>query len=145
MFVYRPSKSMCWGRAKDPRKKLEPFLDAYFEQVEAQSPTSLVLAWKDSAIPKVEWPDEFLNSEHPMARQFLFIVTGGRVMFPMGIVFPLSPTEPGSFEFLGRFSADAPFKMSAKHFQVGVAGKNGKFAWRKPDAEIAAKLEKCIT
>jgi hypothetical protein len=62
----------------------------------------------------------------------------------MGIVFPLSTTEPASFEFLRRFSADAPFKMSAKHFMVGIIAKNGKFAWRKPDAEMAAKLEKFI-
>jgi hypothetical protein len=34
--------------------------------------------------------------------------------------------------------------MSAKHFMVGVIAKNGSFAWRKPDAEIAAKLEAVI-
>lgn len=34
--------------------------------------------------------------------------------------------------------------MSAKHFMVGITVNNGKFAWRKPDADIVAKLEKCI-
>ena len=72
------------------------------------------------------------------------MVMGNRVMFPMGIVFPLSTVEPASFEFLRRFSTDAPFKMSAKHFMVGITAKNGKFAWRKPDVDILAKLEKYI-
>ena len=62
----------------------------------------------------------------------------------MGIVFPLSTVESASFEFLKRFSTDAPFKMSAKNFMVGVTAKNGKFAWRKPDAEILAKLEESV-
>ena len=104
----------------------------------------MVLAWKDSVLPKVGWPDVFIGPDKQKLRQFLFMVMGNRVMFPMGIVFPLSTTEPASFEFLRRFSADAPFKMSAKHFMVGITAKNGKFAWRKPDADIAAKLEEFI-
>jgi hypothetical protein len=72
------------------------------------------------------------------------MVMGTRVMFPMGIVFPLSTIEPASFEFLRRFSTGAPFKMSAKHFMVGITANNRKFAWRKPDAEIAARLEQVI-
>ena len=102
------------------------------------------MAWKPLLLPKIDWPEAFLGPEKQKVRQFLFIVTGDRVMFPMGIVFPLSTIEPASFEFLGRFSADAPFKMSAKYFQVGIVHKNGSFAWRKPDAEIAAKLEEVI-
>jgi len=149
MFVYRPPKGSCWGHSigKDPAKakaKLDTFFDAYFERVEQQSPTTLVLAWKSSVLPKVEWPEVFLGPDNQKLRQFLFMVMGDRVMFPMGIVFPISPTEPASFEFLGRFNADTPFEMSDKHFQVGIVGKNGNFAWRKPDAEIAAQLEKCI-
>jgi hypothetical protein len=57
---------------------------------------------------------------------------------------PQIPMPPASFEFLRRFSADAPFKMSARHFMVGITAKKGKFAWRKPAAEIAAKLEEYI-
>jgi len=149
MFVYRPPKGSCWGHSigKDPAKakqKLEAFFDAHCERVESLSPTTLVLAWKDSVLPKVEWPEAFQGPENQKVRQFLFMVMGDHVMFPMGIVFPLSTIEPASFEFLRRFSADAPFKMSAKHFQVGVIAKNGSFAWRKPDAEIAAKLEAVI-
>ena len=144
MFVYRPPKGMGWGHAKDPQKKLDTFLDTYFERVEQQSPTTLVLAWKDSVLPKVEWPAAFQGPENQKVRQFLFMVMAGRLMFPMGIVFPLSSAEPASFEFLRRFSTDAPFKMSAKHFQVGVVSDTDKFAWRKPDAEITAKLEEFI-
>jgi hypothetical protein len=149
MFVYRPPKGSCWGHSigKDQVKakvKLEEFFDAYFERVDSVSPTTLVLAWKDSVLPKVEWPEAFQGPENIKVRQFLFGVMGDRVMFPMGIVFPLSSTEPASFEFLKLFSVDAPFKMSAKHFMVGITAKNGKFAWRKPDAGIAAKLEEFI-
>jgi len=149
MFVYRPPKGSCWGHSigKDPVKaklKLDAFFDAYFERVESQGPTTLVLAWKSSVLPEVEWPEAFLGPEKQKVRQFLFMVMGDRVMFPMGIVFPLSTIEPASFEFLGRFGADAPFKMSAKHFQIGIVGKTGSFAWRKPDADIAAKLEQFI-
>ena len=149
MFVYRPPKGSCWGHSigKNPVKaklKLDAFLDAYFERVDSVSPTTLVLAWKSSVLPKVEWPEAFQGPENQKVRQFLFGVMGGRVMFPMGIVFPLSTIEPASFQFLRRFSTDAPFKMSAKHFQVGIVGKAGSFAWRKPDAEIAAKLEEAI-
>jgi hypothetical protein len=149
MFVYRPPKGSCWGHSigktqTEAMPKLEAFFDAFFERVEQQSPTTLVLAWKDSVLPKVEWPDVFLGPDKQKLRQFLFMMMGTRVMFPMGIVFPLSSTEPASFEFLKRFSADVPFKMSAKHFMVGVTAKNGKFAWRKPDADIAAKLEEFV-
>jgi len=149
MFVYRPPKGSCWGHAigKDSAKakaKLDTFFDAFFERVEQQSPTTLVLAWKDSVLPKVEWPAVFQGPDNQKLRQFLFIVMGDCVMFPMGIVFPLSPTEPASLEFLRRFSTDAPFEMSAKHFQVGIVSGTGKFAWRKPDADIAAKLEEFI-
>jgi hypothetical protein len=149
MFVYRPPKGSCWGHSLGTdsikaRVKLSEFFDAYFERREQQGPNTLILGWKSSALPKVDWEEAFQGPEKEKVRQFLFMVMGNRVMFPMGIVFPLSTTEPASFEFLRRFSADAPFKMSAKHFMVGLAAGNGKFAWRKTDPEIAAKLEECI-
>jgi hypothetical protein len=149
MFVYRPPKSSCWGHSigKDQTTampKLDAFFDAFFERVEQQSPTSLVLAWKDSVLPKVEWPDVFLGPDSQKLRQFLSLVMDNRVMFPIGIVFPLSTVEPASFEFLRRFSTDAPFNMNAKHFMVGITAKNGKFAWRKPDPDILAKLEEYV-
>ena len=124
--------------------KLEAFFDAFCERVERQNPTTLVLAWKDSVLPKVEWSPAFQGPENQKVRQFLLLVMGNRVMFPMGIVFPLSTSEPASFEFLRRFSTAAPFKMSAQHFMVGVIAKNGSFAWRKPDAEIALRLEEFV-
>lgn len=149
MFVYRPPKGSCWGHSigRDPIKanmKLESFIDAYFDRVDSVSPTSLVVAWKNSVLPKFDWPVAFQGPENQKVRQFLFGVIGNRVMFPMGIVFPLSTTDPASFEFLTRFSADAPFQMSARHFMIGIIARNGRFAWRKPDAEIAARLEECI-
>ncbi len=124
--------------------KVQEFIDAYFERVESQGLTSLVLAWKSSVLPKVEWAEAFLGPENEIVRRFLFMERSGRVSFVMGIVFPLSTSDPASFEFLGRFSASAPFKMSAKHFMVGIVAGNGKFAWRKPDDEMIAKLEECI-
>lgn len=144
MFVYRPPKGSCWGHSlgKDPvsaKQKLDAFFNVYFDRVAPQGPA---VAWKSSVLPRIDWPEAFQGPENEKVRQFLFMVMADRVMFPMGIVFPLSPAEPSTFEFLGRFCADAPFKMSAKDFQIGVVGKNGSFAWRKPDADIAAKLEK---
>jgi len=149
MFVYRPPKGSCWGHSfgKDQTTgmpKFEAFVDAFFERVEQPGSTTSVLAWKDSVLPKVEWPDVFSGPDNQKLRQFLFMVMGNRVAFPMGIVFPLSTVDPASFEFLRRFSTDAPFKMSAKHFMVGMTAKNGKFAWRKPDGGILVKLEEYI-
>jgi hypothetical protein len=149
MFVYRPPKDSCWGHSigndwTSAQPKLEAFLDTYFDRVESQGPTSWVLAWKDSVLPKIDWPEAFQGTENEMVRRFLFSAVGNRVMFPIGIVFPLSSTDPASFEFLRRFSADTPFKMSAKHFMVGVISAKGRFAWRKPDADIAAQLEDMI-
>jgi hypothetical protein len=34
--------------------------------------------------------------------------------------------------------------MSSKHFLVGVIGKSGKLAWRKPDANVAAQLREAM-
>lgn len=149
MFVYRPPKGSCWGHSigktqTEAMPKLETFLNAFFQRVEQQSPTTLVLAWKDSVLPKIEWPEAFQGPENQKVRQFLFMLMGNRVMFPMGIVFPLSTTEPASFEFLRLFSANAPFKMSARHFMIGITARNGRFAWRKSDADIAVKLKEFI-
>ena len=150
MFVYRPPKGSCWGHSfgKDQTTalpKLDALIDSFFERVEQQGPTTLIVTWKDSVLPKVEWPDVFLGPDNEKLSRFLFMVISNRVMFPMGIVFPLSTVELASFEFLRRFSIDAPFEMSAKHFMVGITAKNGKFAWRKPDAVMLAKLEEYIS
>ena len=150
MFVYRPPKGSCWGHSigRDQTTaipKIEAFVDTFFDRVEQQNARTLVLAWKDSVLPKVEWADAFLGPDKQKLRQFLFMVMGNRVMFPIGIVFPLSTVEPASFDFLKRFGTDAPFEMSAKHFMVGITAKNGKFAWRKPDATILAKLVEQIS
>jgi hypothetical protein len=150
MFSYRPPKRSSWGHSigsKDPleaRKELDAFFDTYFERVEPQSSQPLILAWKSSVLPNIDWPEELLQPESQPFQHVMVVVMGNRVSFPVGILFPISPTEPASYQFLGRFSANAPFKMSPQHFKVGVLCKNGKVALRKPDAEIAAKLKECI-
>src|SRR5260221_6393009 len=134
MFVYRPPKGSCWGHSigKDwtkAKQQLDALFDGYCERIESVSPASTVVAWKSSVLPKIDWPAAFQGPENQKVRQFLFGVMGNRVMFPMGIVFPLSTVEPASFEFLGRFSSDVPFKMSAEHFIVGIVSSTSKFAW----------------
>ena len=149
MFIYRPPKSSCWGHAlgKDPVKaqaRLDTFIATFFDRVELQTPTTLVLAWKDAVLPKVEWPEPFLGPDRQKWRQCLFMVIGGRVAFPLGILFPLSLTDPASFAFLGRFSTEAPFRMSAKHFMVSVVNRSGKVVWRRPDDSTLARLEEFV-
>jgi len=65
-------------------------------------------------------------------------------MFAGGLWIPISFTEPTSYEFIRRFSGDAPFKMSAKHFKVGVLVGQDLGTLRKPDAEIAARLQSVL-
>jgi hypothetical protein len=104
------------------------------------------LVWKASVLPKVDWPDRYLKPSHEKFRRSLFIVYLRNHGFIQTIlVIPLSSKDPASYEFLGRFSADAPFKMNPKHFRVTEpAGKNGKLARRKPDAVVAARLHEAI-
>lgn len=147
MFSYRPPKSSCWGhsiRPKDPLKakqRVNAFFETYFGRLDPVWDTTkqftLTLNWKTSALPEIE-PSETRE------QQVLFIVTGDRVMFPGGLWFPISSSDPASYEFLTRFSADAPFKMSPKHFKVGTLGKAGQWSLRKPDAATAARLQQSI-
>src|ERR1035438_752348 len=139
MFSYRPPKNSCWGhsiRPKDPLKakqRVNTFFETYFMRLDPEWDTTrqftLTLTWKTSSLPNIE-------SAENLEQQVLFIVTGNRVMFPGGLWIPISSADSASYEFLGRFSADAPFKMSPKHFQVGILGKTGKLALREPDADI---------
>ena len=144
MFVYRPPKGSCWGHAVKSQQKLDELFEAYFELVEQGHRGTRVVIWKASVLPNTDWPEDFLKPEGQRWQQLLFMVTENRLSFPMGIVFPISPQEPASYEFLRQFSQTTPFKMSLKHFQVGVTGKNGKMAWRKPDATIAARLQEIL-
>ena len=106
------------------------------------------LTWKSSALPKVEWPEDLANSEDQSFKISSLSVnmqTGGRISFSMGIVIPISWQEDASYDFLSRFSADVPFKMSPKNFVVDKpVGKKGGWAWRKPDADTLARLQKAI-
>jgi hypothetical protein len=153
MFSYRPPKSSCWGHAirpKDPlkaRQRVNAFFKAYFERLEPEWDTTrqmtLSLNWNASALPNVDWPEQYLKPENQKWQKTLLILTGDRIACMM-LVIPVSPSEPSSYEFLKRFSTDAPFKMSPQHFQVGILGKTGKLAWRRPDEKIAARLKEVI-
>jgi hypothetical protein len=65
-------------------------------------------------------------------------------MFMGGIHFPISSSEPSSYEFLKQFVSDAPFRMNPKNFRVHILGKNGRWAWQKPQGEIAERLRAII-
>ncbi len=155
MFSYRPPKSSIWGgaiRPKDPLKakqKVNAFFATYFERLDPEWDTtrqfSFQLNWNTSTLPNVEWPEEFLKPENQRWQQVFFIIAGDRISFPLGLHIPITSSEAASYQFLGRFAVDAPFKMSTKHFQVSVPiGKKGNFAWRKPDANIAARLQEVV-
>ena len=154
MFVYRPSKDMCWGHALRPKdadwrvakQRLEGFLGLYFETLEHKDDSNFIVRWKDSALPNISWPEEFLTPEYQKQREILFLFLGERVGFPLGLLIPISPHEPSSYEFISRFSASAPFKMSPKHFSVVVrVGKKGMLADRKPDATITQRLNEALS
>ncbi|HEY4416362.1 MAG TPA: hypothetical protein VGO57_11780 [Verrucomicrobiae bacterium] len=148
MFSYCPPKSSCWGHAirpNDPLKakqKVNAFFETYFERLDPQWDTTrqltLKLNWNVSALPNVESPED-------LQRQVLFGLTGNRIIF-LGFWIPISCTEPASYEFLRRFSADAPFKMTAKNFKVGPSlGKGLDLGvLRKPDATIVARLQSVL-
>jgi hypothetical protein len=153
MFSYRPPKDNCWGHAlrpQDPLKakqRVNAFFETYFERLEPEwdntRQLTLNLNWNASVLPNVDWPELYLQPDNQKWQKTLLILTGNRITFMMFVI-PISPQEPSSYEFLKRFSADAPFKLSPKHFQVGILGKAGKLAWRKPDKAIAARLQEFI-
>lgn len=103
------------------------------------------LEWKVSALPNVDWPDEYLKSEKLQRSLFtVYLRNHGFVVTLLTI--PLSSKEPASYEFLRKFSDDAPFKMNPKHFRIiEPVGKNNKLAQRKPDAETFARLQRVLT
>lgn len=103
------------------------------------------LRWRTAILPNVAWPEEYLRPEGQKWQEILFMFTGDRVMFPMGILFPISPSESSSYEFISRLSASAPFKMSPKYFSVIIrTGKEGTLVSRKPDADIFGRLSDAI-
>jgi len=147
MFNYTVPKSSCWGhviRPKDPfkaKQRVNAFFETYFERLvpewDATRQISSVFSWRTSVLPKIEWPEDFSK---PESQKVFFILTGDRVMFMGGIPFPISSSEPVSYEFLRRFVSDAPFRMSPKNFRVRILGKSGRWAWQKPEGEIAERL-----
>ena len=146
---------MCWGHASRPRapveakEKVTSFIAKYFERIEPdeQDGTWLTfkLNWKSTVLPNAEWPEQFLKPENKHLRLIMFCFTGDRISFPLGILFPIPLNEPASYDFLKQFSSDTPFKMSANHFNVVIpVGKKGRYAARKADAEIVARLNEVI-
>ncbi len=146
---------MIWGHACRPKnpveakKKMNSFLDKYFERVEPDVQDGPWLTfkvnWKGTVLPNAAWPEYFLKPGNEHLRLIMFILMGDRIGFPLGIVFPIPLNEPASYHFLKQFSLDTPFKMSAQHFNLVVPiGKQKKYAARKPDAEIAARLNEAI-
>lgn len=153
MFNYRPPKSMCWGHALRPKdadwrvakERFESFLGEYFEMIEEKDDSKFVVRWKDSALPSIEWPEEFLKPENHKSKEILVLFLGERVAFPLGLLIPVSTENQSSYEFIRRFNESAPFKMSPKHFcMVARVGKKGALADRKPDAATLARLESVL-
>ena len=155
MFSYRPPKNSVWGNAirpKDPLKakeKVNAFFSTYFKRLDPEWDVTrqfdFGVNWNTAVLPNVEWPEEFLQPDNQKWQEVFFIVTGDRISFPMGLIIPISSSAASSYEFLGRFAKDVPFKMSAKHFQISVTvGKKGNFAWRKPDPNVTARLNEVI-
>ena len=147
---------MIWGQAYRPKNaaegkdRMDSFVDKYFERIEpdAHDGTWLTykLNWKPSVFPNAAWPEHFLKPENKHLRLIMFILMPDRIGFPLGIVFPIALKETASYDFLKQFSSDAPFKMNAQNFNVVVpVGKNQKYAARKPDAEVAARLNEIIS
>jgi hypothetical protein len=147
---------MIWGHAYRPKnsveaqEKMNSFLDKYFERIEPDGRDGTCLTfkvnWKSTVLPNASWPEHFLKPESKHLRLIMFILIGDRISFPLGIVFPIPLNGPASYDFLKRFSLDAPFKMSAQHFNVVVPiSKKNKYAARKPDAETAARLNEAIS
>lgn len=147
------AESMDWVLAPgDYRRAINFILENHLSPKLPSDPIWLsftcALKWKNSALPNIDWPEEFLKQGNEKWQRSLFIVNlriGGRFMFPMGIRIPISANEPASYEFLERFSAETPFKMSPKHFQVVIPiGKKGTLVSRKPDEDVLGKLQEVI-
>ena len=153
MFIYSPSKEMFWGNTHRPKdadwrvakQRLLDFLGVFFEMVERNEDSKFIVRWKDSVLPNIAWPAEFLAPDQQKQQEILFLFLGERVGFPLGLTIPISPQESLSYEFLRRFSASAPFKMSPNHFSVVVrVGKKGTLAGRKPNTDIVARLQSVL-
>jgi hypothetical protein len=104
MFVYRPSKGMCWGHGLRPKdtnwqvakRRLDAFLNIYFDLVEERHIGSSKWRWKNSALPHVAWPEDFLRPENQKWQNIDIGFLGERVSFIFGLRFPLSIHDPSS-------------------------------------------------
>jgi len=155
MFVYRPPKGSFWGHAlrpRDPQKaaeRLRLFFETYFEgpyEMDAQG--AYDLSWKESILPNIDWDPSLLMPENERFRKVSFLMSSfpyDRVSFMLGLLIPVSPSDPASYEFLKRFCRDAPFKCNAKYFKVGVpTAKKGKLKYTKATGDVAARLVSAV-
>jgi hypothetical protein len=144
-------KRLEWNLEQDDYLRAVSFiLEGYPWPEPPANPVSLsftlLLKWKPSVLPKMDWPGEYAREAFETGwhvRMVVFLRNKSFVTTPLQI--PLSSKEPASYDFLGKFSADAPFKMNPKHFRViEPSGKKGNLAGRKPDPAIAARLREVI-
>jgi hypothetical protein len=154
MFVYSPPKASIWGHAlrpRDPQKAAEGlrlFFETYFEGPYQLEPSGAYeLSWKESVLPNIDWDPSLLLPENERFKKVSFLMSSlsNRVSFPLGLLIPISPSDPASYDFLKSFCRDAPFKFSTKNFKVGIpVGKKGKLAYRKAIGDVAARLETAV-
>jgi len=109
------------------------------------------VAWKESVLPAVQWHPEFLGppaGNHHLKHTWYLIrlKERGLIQFILGAVIPIPVDDPASYNFLRQFCADAPFKINPHKFLVSApVGKNGKWAFRKPNAEVQKRLIKALS
>ncbi len=160
MFSYRPPKSSIWGHALRGRdaaaaeRNALGFLDAFFEPLDPStfrpSPSyfDCDLKWKRAVLPDPAYPEQFApgnGARWLRTSATVNIANGSRIMFPEGLLIPVSPTEASSYKFLSRLSAAAPFRMSARNFQLlAPTAARGKYRARKPDDALLARLLQAI-
>jgi len=136
------------GDSAQAKERFNSFLDKYFERVEPDEDNELCtifnLNWKSTALPNAAWPKQFLK-ENGRSRRITFILIQDRISLP-DLVFPIPLKEPASYDFLKQFSSETPFKMRVEYFSVAIPiGKNRRYATRKPDAEMSARLNEAIS
>jgi hypothetical protein len=109
------------------------------------------VAWKESILPAVQWHPEFLGppvgNHHPKHTWYqIRLKDRGLIQFMLGVVIPIPVDDPASYAFLGKFCADAPFKINPDKFLVSTpVGKKGKWAFRKPNEDVQQRLRKALS
>ncbi|HEX7654290.1 MAG TPA: hypothetical protein VF607_12345 [Verrucomicrobiae bacterium] len=106
--------------------------------------------WNEARLPAVQWYPEYEGP--PMGTLELkktwyqvHIQDRGLIQFMLGITIPIPVDNPAAYDFLREFCADAPFKINPEKISVSTpVGKKGKWAFRKPSPEIAARIAAAV-